>query len=342
MRSDMHNDDEEPTQTEVFLELDGKVEARTIYKQEASAELSKFKVLLELKGVGSEVGRLGVDLVTVLDTSGSMRGERLEKMKIAMEFLVKKLGHNDRLSVVSFNRRGEKLCPLRQINDVSREAIIDQVRDLTARGTTNTESGLRLALKILEDRRYTQKRGGAIMLMSDGMEDAGSSNAASVPVSNVPVYTFAFGRDSDHQVLSHIAAKSNGGMFAAVPDSDSLNVAFSMALAGLLHVAIDDLTLTIAPKNGSQLIMENAGNYPVKRDTESLLDPVTIIFGTLYDRETRKVLLTLSEVEDHLAVDITYTYRVGGEKIVNVSRKDVSTEADNAEVLAEERRVETY
>ncbi|KAI3836321.1 hypothetical protein MKW92_049283 [Papaver armeniacum] len=337
MRTQIHDDDEPPTQTDENISFDGNVEARTVHKQEAPMGENQFKVLLELKGIGSKEGRLGVDLVTVLDISGSMRGKRLLKLKLAMKFLVQKLGVTDRLAVVTFNRRADKLCPLRRMDAASQREILDEVDGLTARSATNTEAGLKMAFEILKDRTYSQSRRVAIMLMSDGMEDF-ESQADSVPLSNVPVYTFALGDGSDHhKVLRDIANKSNGGMFASVSDSDSLNVAFSTALAGLLNVVIDDLTLTIAPLNSSQLNEVNAGSYPqTKQDT------------------TRRVLvvLTLPKVEvDHLAVNIfniTYEYRVDGEdiiksdeKIINVKREKMSTEAENEEVLAEERRVKT-
>ncbi|KAI3836567.1 hypothetical protein MKW92_043257 [Papaver armeniacum] len=344
----IYNDDEPPRQTE---ELDGNLETRIIHKQDAPTEESQFKVLLELKGVGSKQGRLGVDLVTVLDISGSMKGSKLEKVKLAMKFLVQKLSPIDRLSVVTFNRKAERLCPLRQINDESRTDIIQQVNEIASRATTNTEAGLKLALKILKDRVYTERRRVAIMLMTDGMEDA-ESQALSVSVLDVPVYTFAFGGDCDPEVLSHISKNSNGGMFAAVPDIDDLNVAFSRALAGLLHVAIEDLTLSITPLNSSQLDEVNAGSYPQTKYDTVLEEPVIITFRTLYDRETRRVLVLLTlpkAVEDQSAInvlDIVYNYRVGGKdtfesgtKTIHVTRKGLSTDAENEEVLAEERRI---
>ncbi|XP_026441061.1 E3 ubiquitin-protein ligase WAVH1-like [Papaver somniferum] len=344
----IYNDDEPPRQTEG---LDGNLETRIIHKQEAPMEESQFKVLLELKGVGSKHGRLGVDLVTVLDISGSMRGSKLAKMKLAMQFLVKKLSPSDRLSVVTFNRKADRLCPLCQINDESRTDIIQKVNEIVSRSSTNTESGLKLALKILGDRVHTERRRVAIMLISDGMEDA-ESKAVCVSVRDVPVYTFACGSDCDPEVLSRISKNSNGGMFAAVPDFDDLNVAFSTALAGLLHVAIEDLTLTIKPLNSSQLDEVNAGSYPQTKYDTVLKEPVIITFRTLYDRETRRVLLLLTlpkVVEDESAIkilDIVYKYRVGGKdtlesgtKSIHVTRNDLSTEAENEEVLAEERRI---
>ncbi|KAI3921536.1 hypothetical protein MKW98_013470 [Papaver atlanticum] len=353
----IYHDDELLEHTEgqeVSLDqLDGDMVVRTIYKPEAPMkEVREFKVLLELKGVGSKNGRLGVDLVTVLDISGSMAGERIDKMKIAMRFLLKKLGHTDRLSVVTFNRKAARLCPLLQITEASRKEIETLVNGLKARSTTNTEAGLRMAIDILNDRTHTQGRRAAIMLLSDGMEDE-ESHAADFPANKVPIYTFGLDCDFDPKLLLDIAKQSQGGMFAAVSKVENLTAAFSLSLAGLLNVAIEDLTLTITPSNDYKIKEVKAGIYHQQMVCEDD-DPVTITFGSLYDREIRKVLvkLALPEVTEQSGNDIfkfAYKYSVGGKntklesdtKSIHVNRKDMPTEAENEEVIAEEKRIRT-
>ncbi|KAI3836323.1 hypothetical protein MKW92_049285 [Papaver armeniacum] len=350
MKNEIHDDDEPilrlnadgEDEEEADIELDGgKTEAKIFNKQEAPLEQSPFKVLLELEGVGADEGRLGVDLVTILDISGSMRGPRLLKMKLAMQFLVQKLSRTDRLSVVTFSRKADKLCPLRQITEKSQTEITDKVNELVAKGSTNTEAGLKLAIRILNDRTRTKNRSVAVMLMSDGEEDA-ESRAISIPVSEVPVYTFAFGDGCDHhEVLREIAKNSKGGTFSPVQDSDDLSVAFSTALAGLLNVSIEDLSLTVSPLNRSEL---NKG---------TVMEPVTVTFRSLYDREKRKVLalLTLPKVDKRFGVQIfkvEFKYRVNGkdafdsdERTINVTRTPTPKDGEVPQVLAEETRLGT-
>ncbi|KAI3834782.1 hypothetical protein MKX03_037916 [Papaver bracteatum] len=360
MKNEIHDDDEPilrlnadgEDEEDADIELDGgKTEAKIFNNQEAPLEQSPFKVLLELEGVGADEGRLGVDLVTILDISGSMKGPRLLKMKLAMQFLVQKLSRTDRLSVVTFNRKAEKLCPLRQVTEKSQIEITDQVNELVARSTTNTEAGLKLAIRILNDRTRTKSRSVAVMLMSDGEEDA-ESRAISIPVSEVPVYTFAFGDGCDHhEVLREIAKNSKGGTFSPVQDSDDLSVAFSTALAGLLNVSIEDLSLTVSRLNRSELNKVNAGNYPQKKGT--VMEPVTVTFRSLYDREKRKVLalLTLPKVDKRFGVQIfkvEFKYRVNGkdafdsdERTINVTRTPTPKDGEVPQVLAEETRLGT-
>ena len=165
-------------------------------KGTAPLEESNFTVMLQLTGAGSGDGRLGLDLVAVLDISGSMKGEKLDKMKIAMQFVIKKLSSSDRLSIVTFADEAEILCPLRRINENSKEEIENLVNSLVANYTTNMVGGLEMGLKVLKERKFTSRRMEAILLMSDGEQNPGT-DAAQVTVGKIPVHTFGFGADQD-------------------------------------------------------------------------------------------------------------------------------------------------
>jgi len=178
----------------------GRVKETTISKKEAPLEETKFKALVKLTGERSFSDRPGVDIVTVLDVSGSMGDDqKLEKLKTAMQFVIRKLSSVDRLSVVTFANRAARLCPLRQITNDSQSDIEKIVKGLVANGGTNITAGLQIALQVLNDRRLSEGRVGAIMLMSDGVQNDGG-DARNVAVGNVPVHTFGFGKDYDAAV----------------------------------------------------------------------------------------------------------------------------------------------
>ncbi|CAL5440764.1 unnamed protein product [Camellia sinensis] len=329
--------------------LAGKTKATIINKATAPLEQSKFKVMLELMGAGSGNDRSGVDLVTVLDVSGSMDGEKLEKMKIAMLFMIKKLSPVDRLSIVTFSGGSKRLCPLRQITENSQAEIEKLVNALVANGGTNISAGLQTGLKVLNDRRHTSGRVVGIMLMSDGQPNQGD-DAAQVSVGNVPVYTFGFGADHDPRVLNAIANHSMGGTFSEVRNQNNLSIAFSQCLAGLLTVVVQDLKLTVT-KVESTIVKVSAGNYPQSKDDDA--GPVTVSFGDLYNKEVRKVIVDLllpaaSRPAGSDVLEITYTYSTGGKLfdaspiILTVSRTGrTSVEPEREEVMMEENRLRT-
>lgn len=162
-------------------------------------EENKLTVMLEITGGDSSNDRLGLDLVAVLDVSGSMAGEKLEKAKTAMLFVLKKLSPIDRLSIVTFATEAQRLCPLRQITENSQKEIENIINGLTPIDATNVTAGLQTALKVINDRSVKAGRTVGIMLMSDGEQNRGG-DAAQVPVGKVPVHTFGFGVNHDPRV----------------------------------------------------------------------------------------------------------------------------------------------
>ncbi|KAL5578685.1 hypothetical protein UlMin_011127 [Ulmus minor] len=196
--------------------------------------------MLELTGNESGNERPGLDLVMVLDVSGSMKTDgKLEKTKIAMQSVIKTLSPIDRLSVVTFSRLSNRLCPLCQMTKNSQAEIEKLVNDLDASGGTNISAGLEMGLQVLNGRMHTSGRVVAIMLLCDGDQNHG--DVAQVVVGNVPVYTFGLDADCNPEVLNKIANYSAGGTFSFVNDLNKLTEAFSQCLAGLLTVVVQDL-----------------------------------------------------------------------------------------------------
>uniref|UniRef100_A0A0E0FRA1 RING-type domain-containing protein n=1 Tax=Oryza nivara TaxID=4536 RepID=A0A0E0FRA1_ORYNI len=122
-----------------------------------------FAVLVHAKAPSIAVAeataaaRAPVDLVTVLDVSGSMEGYKLTLLKRAMGFVIDKLGPGDRLAVVSFSYNAQRVIRLTRMSDDGKASAKSAVESLAAGGGTNILKGLVEAAKVFDGRRY---RGG--------------------------------------------------------------------------------------------------------------------------------------------------------------------------------------
>ncbi|KAK7848636.1 e3 ubiquitin-protein ligase wavh1 [Quercus suber] len=126
----------------------------------------------------SQTPRAPVDLVTVLDISGSMAGTKLALLKRAMGFVIQNLGSSDRLSVIAFSSTARRLFPLRRMSELGRQQALQAVNSLVANGGTNIAEGLRKGAKIMEERKEKNPV-ASIILLSDGQDTytvSGSGN----------------------------------------------------------------------------------------------------------------------------------------------------------------------
>ncbi|CAL4956892.1 unnamed protein product [Urochloa decumbens] len=261
----------------------------------APLEENRQQVLLEVVDTSSADERSGLDLVAVLDVSGSMaNGGKLDKLKVAMKFVISKLGPMDRLSIVTFSSNADRQCPLRIMTVFAKEELKGIVEDkLSAGGSTSMRDGLKMGVDVLAQRQYSSGRVSSVILMSDGWEfPLPRSASMDVDVGDVAVYTFGFGEDHDAEVLGAIASKSQGGTFRYVRDDESLSAHFAKILAGLLSIVVQDLKLTLWEQPGhSKIERVEAGSYPqtLVGDTCS----VNVSFGDIFSDEVRKVIVHL-------------------------------------------------
>ncbi|GFP84247.1 inter-alpha-trypsin inhibitor heavy chain h5 [Phtheirospermum japonicum] len=166
-------------------DFNGPVEVKTYPEVSAvskSKSLNGFSILVHLKApITSELqhSRAPVDLVTVLDVSGSMAGTKLALLKRAMGFVIQNLGPSDRLSVIAFSSTARRLFPLRRMTENGRQEALQAVYALTSNGGTNISEGLRKAAKVLTDCKWKNPI-GSIILLSDGQDTYARSEAEGV------------------------------------------------------------------------------------------------------------------------------------------------------------------
>jgi hypothetical protein len=314
------NDDEEihlqqPTETAAgdeapppppLLEITTYTEFPAVQESVAHEE---FAIVIHLKAphVPSWVGtRAPLDLVTVLDVSGSMSGPKLALVKRAMRFVIENLDPSDRLSVVAFSSAAWRLFPLRRMTASGQQQSLQAVNCLVADGGTNIADGLRKATRVVQD-RHARNPVCSIMLLSDGVDShvlpprRGSApdygrlvpRSALLPGSehHVPIHAFGFGIDHDSRAL-HAVAQMSGGTFSFIDVVGSIQDAFAQCIGGLLSVVAQETTLSVeCADQGVLLTSIKSGSYASGADGDGRGGFVDV--GRLYADEERDFLVTV-------------------------------------------------
>ncbi|KAL2328591.1 hypothetical protein Fmac_022018 [Flemingia macrophylla] len=255
-----------------------------------------------------ENSRASVDLVTVLDVSGSMAGTKLALLKRAMGFVIQNLGPSDRLSVIAFSSTARRIFPLRQMTDTGRQQALQAVNSLVSNGGTNIAEGLRKGAKVFAERRWKNSV-CSIILLSDGQDtytvnsrpNIGTDYQSLVPNSihrsngmgmQIPVHAFGFG--SDHDATSmHSISEISGGTFSFIEAEDVIQDAFAQCIGGLLSVVVQELQVEVRCVHPHlELGSVKAGSYQTSLMANARL--ATINIGDLYAEEERDFLVTVN------------------------------------------------
>jgi Ca-activated chloride channel family protein len=153
------------------------------------------------------------DLVLVLDTSGSMRGAKMEQARKALKYCLDNLGANDRFGLINFattvNRYEDKLLPANteQVGRAKR-----WVDELEATGGTAINDALASAL----DLRGTEEgRSFTVVFFTDGQPTIGETepdkilkNTLAKNTANTRIFTFGVGDDVNATMLDQLADKT--------------------------------------------------------------------------------------------------------------------------------------
>ncbi|KAJ1298848.1 hypothetical protein BS78_01G485300 [Paspalum vaginatum] len=348
------------------------VETHTEYSAVAmESSRDNFAVLVHVKAPGISGGeaadgdapRVPLDLVTVLDVSGSMSGEKLALLKQAMGFVIDNLGPHDRLSVVSFSSGARRVTRLLRMSDAGKGLATRAVESLVARGGTNIAEGLRTAAKVLDERRH-RNAVSSVILLSDGQDNytmtrrehgAAPNYEALVPPSfmangtrdwSAAIHTFGFGNDHDAAAM-HVISESTGGTFSYIENEAVIQDAFAQCIGGLLTVVVQGLRVAIAcGHSGVRIRSIESGRYESRVDDDGRA--ATVAVGELYADEERRFLLFLtvpaaaaSDGEQTTLIKVCCSYHdAAGGAHVDVTAEDTVVTRPEQVVEAAERSSE--
>ena len=153
----------------------------------------------------------------VVDTSGSMEGEKIVRAREALQAFVQQIqGERDQLGIIEFGSGTKSFTPLRVMNESNRRDTINVIDDMRAEGGTALVDAVYAASEDIIARGDTGAI-NAIVVMTDGQENESYyrlndleqllNNAdAGRPV----IFTIAFGRDADEGLLSAMADVGQG------------------------------------------------------------------------------------------------------------------------------------
>jgi Ca-activated chloride channel family protein len=156
--------------------------------------------------------------VLVVDTSGSMQGDKITNVKQALRIFVEQIQNDqERVGMVLFSTQVYGTMQPKELG-TNRQSLYSAIDSIQAGGNTALLDGVRVAynqLQTLNDK----DRINAIVVMTDGLENNSSislnrltdymrsSNQTGAPI---VVFAIAYGKDADYKTLKSLADSTGG------------------------------------------------------------------------------------------------------------------------------------
>jgi Ca-activated chloride channel homolog len=200
-----------------------------------------------------------MELVLVVDTSGSMAGAKIESARSAASMLVRSLKDGDIVALDAFSDTARTLVPPTRLNAHSRQEILRAIGALGVSGSTNMFEGLTLAEGQVAAAPPTHGL-RRIVVISDGIANVGPSSPETLGAIaerglrfRAQVTSLGVGNDYDERTLNALSVKSSGRLYHLTEPRE---------MASILKGELDLLDATVAsdsfvevvPAPGVQLI----------------------------------------------------------------------------------------
>ena len=255
---------------------------------EGTPETNYLKVSLSGQNIDSKK-RVPINLAIVIDKSGSMSGQRIEKAREAAILAVNMLNENDTLSIVAYDSKARVIVPATKVDNKLR--IIGLINEnIYAEGGTALFAGLSKGIKQVEN-QLTKDKVNRIILLSDGQANIGPSSvdelsqlAIIAAKKNIAITTLGIGSDYNELLMSSIASYSDGNHVFVNNSADLENV-FVHEFTDLMSAIAQDVVITIQLKNGVK---------PVRllgRDGVIKGNEITVKMNQLFSNQEKYVLL---------------------------------------------------
>jgi Ca-activated chloride channel family protein len=238
--------------------------------------------------------RMPVNVCFVLDRSGSMKGDKIERVRLATAMALDMLDEQDMFSVVIFDHRTEVLIPAKRVqNRDDLKRTINRIRDA---GGTKIAPAVDRGLRELEKGASETIR--RLLLLTDGQtehEDECLLRANDAGTMGVPITALGVGSDWNEDLLIEMANRS-GGTADFIDRPDKIADFFQTTVQRAQSSVVQNTTLTlrlvqgVAPRALWQVIpLINDLGYKYVTDDRN----ITIPLGELESGQGQTILVEL-------------------------------------------------
>ncbi|MGD9304036.1 MAG: VWA domain-containing protein [Desulfobacterales bacterium] len=268
-----------------------------------------------------------VDMVVVLDRSGSMKGKKIEDARRAILKLLSGLTEKDRFALITYSESVRNHSGLLNVSRSNRAHLESIIYGTRASGGTNLGAGLKEGINVL----LTRIRNGntaKVILISDGLANRGITNPrdlgrmAGIAIEKeFSISTVGVGSDFNEYLMTTIADRGTGTYYY-LENPDAFAEVFQKEFIYSKNTVASGVAVHIPLNDGISLV--NAAGYPISVQG----DNAVFYPGDLRSGQTRKLFLSLripSDTQRNFQIsDIKVKYQHNGQSFESRLNKSFS------------------
>lgn len=231
--------------------------------------------------------RAPISLAVVLDTSGSMSGDKIRDAKSSILRLLSDMRDDDEIAMIHYASTSEVIQPLARVGNV-RSSLIERVSQLQASGGTNIPDGLRAGARALDEAGRGRVR--RVILVSDGLDSTRNEAEDLARTSfgrGITVSSLGIGNDFDEAYMGAVAQDGHGN-FAFVKEGSSI--------ASFLKRELEESATTTIENARVHLDIPSHMRFVSATGADALVngDSVDLRLGAMFAGDEQRVVVELA------------------------------------------------
>lgn len=250
-----------------------------------SQVFAEIRVVADAASLSRE--RAPISLAVVLDTSGSMTGEKIDEAKRSVLRLIADMRDDDEIALIRYSDSPEVLQPLARLSDV-RERLVSRISEVQAGGGTQIPSALSSGRSALAYARPGRVK--RIVLVSDGLDSTRAEAEALSRrsfESGITVSSLGIGLDFDEGYMGSVAQAGHGN-FGFVKDGAALASFLKRELVETAATTIENASVRVKLPRGVRFMHVDGADATLHGDE------VELKLGSLFAGDERRVVAELA------------------------------------------------
>ena len=282
-----------------------------------------------------EETRINADLICIIDTSGSMLGDKIHQVRESLKILVDMMNEKDRIALILFDRKANLYFELNYLTEKNKSILKFLIDQIDAHGGTNIFSGLEIAIEILKKEKLNDidvGRSSSVILLSDGRDNFYNDIQLGEILKSLTkghnlfftLNTFGYGYDHDPKIMNRLANLRDGSFFL-VEDYNRVGEYFVSVLGGCISTVSKNAELQVNLLNTNCRIMKifGANNlYSYELNTNFFKNKMLQFISGKEYTTVLEILIDKSNVKPgDILLDINFIY----EDIITKKLKKINT-----------------
>ncbi|MHB1357486.1 MAG: vWA domain-containing protein [Anaerolineae bacterium] len=302
--------------------------------------------------------RMGLNFGFVLDHSGSMRGEKIDRLQDAVRLALSKMAPSDLVSITVFNDSADVIAGGGPLGNQGN--LADKISRIRAGGGTQMSRGMSLGLREVYH-QFSAERVNKLLLFTDGQTYGDESQCTKLAQEagdhKIPIETLGLGDDWHEKLLDQIASLS-GGTADQIASPDEIVPLFTQSVERSQKAIIRNAMLVmrliagVTPRQVWQVtpVIANLGYNPIgESDVQVALGEMDAVSGKsilvellLPPRQPGRYRIAQTQVTYDLPMQNVTGASVRSDIVINFTEDPIEAQRYDARVMNLVERITAY